>query len=298
MQTGLFHPLATSMLPAPFNATAAVTAASLGVPRSLLFQAKPSCAIISNSGMLIGSGLGKEIDRHDFVWRLNMAPTKGYEKDVGSKTDIRLLNDHGAQWLREGTFPYESNTTHLFDVMVQDDQVSFDSDLSELIKQHPQGRFGVIPLETTDAFNRLMLKEFKLERAVATTGAIAMLTALHVCHKVDLYHMAHTENALKNPYHYWEKGDGYEGANNFHNAFMEQDTLYKQMALEDSLQDFQRTGKLTLEGFSNSNCSNDTSLIESFNDTKLETSSMQQSKIMTEMRKLEVKAMERLACRV
>ena len=36
-----------------------------------------SCAIVSNSANLIGSGLGEEIDSHDFVMRFNVAPTKG-----------------------------------------------------------------------------------------------------------------------------------------------------------------------------------------------------------------------------
>ncbi|MEQ2216224.1 hypothetical protein XENOCAPTIV_012792, partial [Xenoophorus captivus] len=46
-----------------------------------------SCAVVSSAGSLRNSGLGKEI-----VLRFNAAPTSGFEKDVGSKTTIRLIN--------------------------------------------------------------------------------------------------------------------------------------------------------------------------------------------------------------
>ena len=39
-----------------------------------------------------GSNLGAEIDANEVVVRFNNAPTKGYEKDVGKKTSLRLTN--------------------------------------------------------------------------------------------------------------------------------------------------------------------------------------------------------------
>ena len=50
-----------------------------------------SCAVIGSSGALSGSGMGSVIDAHDAVIRVNMAPTEGYEHDVGSRTTIRFL---------------------------------------------------------------------------------------------------------------------------------------------------------------------------------------------------------------
>ncbi|XP_040575947.1 beta-galactoside alpha-2,6-sialyltransferase 2-like [Lepeophtheirus salmonis] len=62
-----------------------------------------SCAIVTNAGSLINSGLGTYIDSHDFVMRFNNAPTFGHEKDVGSKTSLRVVN---SQILSEPEFGF------------------------------------------------------------------------------------------------------------------------------------------------------------------------------------------------
>ncbi|BES97638.1 Glycosyltransferase family 29 (sialyltransferase) [Nesidiocoris tenuis] len=69
------------------------------VPKTKLFEPNErynTCAIVSNAGALNGSNLGRIIDSHDLVLRFNHAPTIGYEKDVGKKTTIRILNSQVA----------------------------------------------------------------------------------------------------------------------------------------------------------------------------------------------------------
>ncbi|KAF5896812.1 alpha-N-acetylgalactosaminide alpha-2,6-sialyltransferase 1-like, partial [Clarias magur] len=46
------------------------------------------CAVVGASGILNGSRMGKEIDSHDYVFRVNGAVTKGFEEDVGNKTSV------------------------------------------------------------------------------------------------------------------------------------------------------------------------------------------------------------------
>lgn len=50
-----------------------------------------TCSYVSNSGSLLGSKLGQEIDSHDSVFRFNYATTRELETDVGRRTDIRIL---------------------------------------------------------------------------------------------------------------------------------------------------------------------------------------------------------------
>ena len=58
-----------------------------------------SCAVIGNSPILLGSHYGEEIDSCDEVIRCNDAPIRGLEKDVGSKTTIRVINGWTARFI-------------------------------------------------------------------------------------------------------------------------------------------------------------------------------------------------------
>lgn len=52
-------------------------------------------AVVGNSGGILGSNKGEEIDSHDIVVRFNGYKTKEYSKDVGCKTNIwiRVMTD-------------------------------------------------------------------------------------------------------------------------------------------------------------------------------------------------------------
>lgn len=53
-----------------------------------------SCAVVGNSGILLNSNNGKLIDSHEFVIRINYAPTDRYAQHVGSKTSLSFINSN------------------------------------------------------------------------------------------------------------------------------------------------------------------------------------------------------------
>ena len=73
---------------------------NVDLPPKDLFGAFESCAVVGNAGSVLQSDYGAAIDRHSTVIRFNNAPTEGFEKHVGRKTDFRLLNKHWARkWM-------------------------------------------------------------------------------------------------------------------------------------------------------------------------------------------------------
>ena len=53
---------------------------------------QPTCAVVGSSDILRLDPRGPEIDAHAVVWRLNNAPTAGWEDAVGRRTSARLIN--------------------------------------------------------------------------------------------------------------------------------------------------------------------------------------------------------------
>ncbi|NXA51427.1 SIA7D sialyltransferase, partial [Nothocercus julius] len=50
------------------------------------------CALVSSSGQMLGARLGKAIDSEECVLRMNHAPTRGYEEDVGTRCTLRVVS--------------------------------------------------------------------------------------------------------------------------------------------------------------------------------------------------------------
>merc|ERR1740121_2082361 len=56
-----------------------------------------TCALVGSSTNLVDGELGKEIDKHDLVVRVNRLPIARYFRDFGQKTDVFFAHDKNVQ---------------------------------------------------------------------------------------------------------------------------------------------------------------------------------------------------------
>ncbi|GBG73498.1 GT29-family glycosyltransferase [Chara braunii] len=167
-------------------------------------EAWRSCAIVGNSGSLLGSRRGWEIDHHEMVMRLNNAPTMGFEKDVGGRTTLSLINGNLLHACAEKPlcpcFPYGPNVgliSYACQPAHWDDPgrctESHSDSFIYMVDDNLQAICNRIVVELTRA--RLASRGETLHAWVRrkkttihfSTGMLAVLSAIAMCQAVDLY---------------------------------------------------------------------------------------------------------------
>ncbi|PIO23744.1 hypothetical protein AB205_0143910, partial [Aquarana catesbeiana] len=129
------------------------------------------CAVVGNGGILNGSRIGKEIDQHDYVFRVNGAVIKGFEEDVGTKTSF---------------YGFTVNT-------MKNSLIGY---FMDGFTQTPKGEVRFLKSEILDTEYAYLY--------MPSTGGLMLLTALHTCDQVDAYGFI-TSNYKRYSDHYYEK---------------------------------------------------------------------------------------------
>jgi hypothetical protein len=171
-----------------------------------------SCAVVGNSGTLLGSGQGVEIDAHDSVGRINAAPSGGvWSADVGGRSTLRLLTDWTGMMLKR----------HPGDTRTSGEGILLYCMASWTGKCH---RLGTLPPSASRAKRWLVspllvrrLREllFTARASVRPTvlpsaGLLAIAIATRTCSHIDLYGFGdpleanHTEGGDDWCEHYYE----------------------------------------------------------------------------------------------
>ncbi|NXA35954.1 SIA7B sialyltransferase, partial [Eudromia elegans] len=173
------------------------------------------CAAVGNGGILNGSGMGRAIDGHDYVFRVNGAVTEGFERDVGSRTSLYVfstntlmnsLRSYAADGFRHP--PRTPETRYVFLPDHDRDYLLLQAAVSgQRVEQGrdkgtwPPGLFGAelraakFKMLHPD-FVRYVRNRFLRADILATprralyrpsTGAVMLLAALHTCDQVSAF---------------------------------------------------------------------------------------------------------------
>ncbi|KVH99014.1 Glycosyl transferase, family 29 [Cynara cardunculus var. scolymus] len=127
------------------------------------------CAVIGNSGDLLKTKFGKEIDSYDAVLRENGAPIQNYTDHVGKKSTFRLLNRGSAKALDKVAELYETGK----EVLIV--KTTIHDIMNKMIREVPI--LNPIYLMLGASFGS----------AAKGTGLKALEFALSICDTVDMY---------------------------------------------------------------------------------------------------------------
>ncbi|XP_071496843.1 uncharacterized protein [Diadema antillarum] len=184
-----------------------------------------SCAVISSSGQLLNSSAGATIDTYPCVIRMNSAPTSSYEKDVGSKTTVRvmghvnLLKVNQSESEQMEIFVNKKTRTEmliipwLYTTRINKRRDKHYNIAKNFSKAFPATEFYVLSSGKMISAESIFQRETGITRKDAktwlSTGWMTLLFALDVCNRVDVFGLV-PDNYCKEhpndttPYHYYD----------------------------------------------------------------------------------------------
>ncbi|XP_028825084.1 alpha-N-acetylgalactosaminide alpha-2,6-sialyltransferase 3-like isoform X3 [Denticeps clupeoides] len=180
------------------------------------------CSVVSSSGQMLGQGAGLDIDHSSCIWRMNSAPTRGFERDVGRRTTLRMVSHTSVPLLlqRPQHFFGQANDT-VYVVwgplrnMRQDGKGIVYNMLRQAAENFPQARIFVTTEERMNYCDKVFKKETGKDRiqsgSYLSTGWFTLILAMDMCKEIHVYGMINdtyckTEGYRKVPYHYYEAG--------------------------------------------------------------------------------------------
>lgn len=210
-----------------------------------------TCAVVSSSGVLRSHHWGKAIDAAEAVFRFNTAPTSGYERLVGSKDTLRVVNElfpgtalqKGKQLVRNGTI-YVVSAPH----------DGRKHDVEKLHRRFPSLGLFSVATSVPERVGKTLRGAYPaswFSKGLAdwpTTGALGMLLAMSLCGEVKAYGMAATSHSLAAPMHYYGNNLGATTLDTVHRSLRAEKDLWKRLAT-NSPQDIDSTDVVVIPGF-------------------------------------------------
>ncbi|KAM3602088.1 uncharacterized protein V6R79_024081 [Siganus canaliculatus] len=223
-----------------------------------------SCAVVSSAGSLLNSGLGTEIDSHDAVLRFNAAPTAGYEKDVGNKTTLRLIN---SQVMARKGFHFLSNSMYNSGVLVAWDPFTADptqwysktdfpifTQYESYRKLHPKQPFYILHPRYEWQLWRLIQDNTAepIQKNPPSSGMLGIVMMMSLCDELHVYEFLPSSRKT-DLCHYFERFINAACSHGAYHPLTYEKNLVKRMN-QGSDQDINTYGRITLPGFRRANC--------------------------------------------
>nr|XP_032801161.1 beta-galactoside alpha-2,6-sialyltransferase 2-like [Petromyzon marinus] len=182
-----------------------------------------SCAVVASAGSLLHAELGEEIDSHDAVMRFNAAPTAGFERHVGSKTTIRLIN---TKIVTQRKYKFSSSPLYrnvslvLWETPPRPCNITtwyarnnarFFSLYASLRRGRPGQHFALIPPCFLWGLWDLLQSNAgtaKIRRTSPSSGFLGLMFMVTLCDEVTAYDFVPSMNRASLLCHYFQRGSG------------------------------------------------------------------------------------------
>ncbi|XP_029524004.2 CMP-N-acetylneuraminate-beta-galactosamide-alpha-2,3-sialyltransferase 2 [Oncorhynchus nerka] len=162
------------------------------------------CAVVGNSGNMRGAGYGPTIDGHNYIMRINLAPTVGYEEDAGSHTTHHFMYPESAKNLAANVsfvlVPFKTLDLLWITSALSTGQIRF--------TYAPVKQFLRVDKDKVQIFNPAFFKYIhdrwtRHHGRYPSTGMLVLFFALHVCDEVNVFGFG--ADSRGNWHHYWEQ---------------------------------------------------------------------------------------------
>ncbi|KAJ1133595.1 hypothetical protein NDU88_000077 [Pleurodeles waltl] len=170
---------------------------------------------------MLGARKGQEIDSADCVLRMNQAPTRGFEEDVGSKSTVRVVSHTSVPILiRNATYFFQQAPDTLYVIWGPPKVLNHEKGviyrrLLKVQEMYPSTQVYTLTEAMMARCDQIFKNETGKDRmksgSFLSTGWFTMILAMELCEKISVYGMVsesycRVKNQQSVPYHYFEKG--------------------------------------------------------------------------------------------